>query len=120
MAGPTQGVALKLKLRRASMNFKLKLRISDYVGASSLLYGCIKVLAVGPIYSESGQWISSHAMCVCEMLDRMIYYFKWNLPNYIQTLYFPLPATRGGKGLAHTNRAQGQRFWAQPEDRGGN
>ncbi len=69
------------------MNFQLKFRISDYVGASSLLYvsviplllyGCIKVLAVGPIYSESGQQISPHAMCVCEMcinfsiLDRMI------------------------------------------------
>ncbi len=24
-----------------------------------------------------------------------------------QTLYLPLPATRGGKGLAHTNRASG-------------
>ncbi len=64
MAGPTQGVALKLQLRRASMNFQLKLRISDYVGASSLLYAsviplllysCIKVLAVGPILRK--EWL---------------------------------------------------------------
>ncbi len=37
-----------------------------------------------------------------------------------QTLYFPLPATRGGKGLAHSNIASGSELHRIAEGRGGN
>ncbi len=33
------------------------------------------------------------------------------LVSWSQTLYFPLPATRGGKGLAHSNIASGSELY---------
>lgn len=61
MVGPQEGVALVLKLERASMNFSVKLRLSDFVGAPALfyatslpfvLYGCIRFLAIVPLLRD--------------------------------------------------------------------
>lgn len=58
LVGPRGGVALKLKLMRTAMNFQVRVKLSDYVGASAIfyataiplvLYGCVKGLALAPI-----------------------------------------------------------------------
>jgi len=62
--GPTQGVVLKLKLVRASMDFNVRIKMSEFVGGVAVLYAtclplvvyaCIKVLAVAPIVRN--EWL---------------------------------------------------------------
>ena len=64
VVGPTEGVALALKLERASMCFGIKVRISDFVGPSALfyatslplvLYGCVRSLAIVPLLKK--EWL---------------------------------------------------------------
>lgn len=63
LVGPT-GVVLGLKLERASMNFGIKLRLSDFVGLNALffatslplvIYGCVRSLAIVPLLRK--EWI---------------------------------------------------------------
>ena len=62
--GPEEGVAVKLKLERASMSFAVKLHLSEFVGVAALfyatslplvLYGCVRSLAVLPLLRS--QWL---------------------------------------------------------------
>lgn len=64
LIGPSQGVALKLKLVRASMDFNIRIRLSDFVGVAPIfyattlplaVYGCIKALAIAPILRN--EWL---------------------------------------------------------------
>ena len=64
LIGPDQGVALKLSLTRASINFRLRIRLSDFVGPAAIfyatclplaVYGCVKFLAVAPLLRS--EWL---------------------------------------------------------------
>lgn len=64
LIGPEKGVVLKLSLTRASVSFRLRLRLSDFVGVAAVfyatclplaLYGCVKFLAVAPLLRS--EWL---------------------------------------------------------------
>lgn len=62
--GPREGVVLKLSLSRTSMNFSIKVRLSDFVGIAAIvyatsiplaIYGCIKAMALTPLIKN--EWL---------------------------------------------------------------